>query len=448
MPEGEGAGTKTSRRRFIKWSGALAVLAVASAGLGVAAGKLALDSGRRATDTSTQTVTASETPTDLVTTTQIQTSTDEVRSTSILTQSLTRTDASTSTVTLTGTAAHVVTEASTLTQSQGETSNQVDPNAPFSVFWITDTQFLSETNPALFADMTTWIANNWVKYNGKLVIHTGDIIQTGNRQDEWENADKAMSVFLQNGIPYTWCAGNHDDLSGGDPATGWIGNKYAAACDPIFVSQQINSLGYTSWVGDYHDGMNTALSFTSNGLNFLVINLEWDAQPDVISWANGILDDPAYKNYHTILGAHAYINAFGFALDSSNYRDLTGFVDGVISMLDSHPNVFLTLNGHYATECGYNTPAPVNSRNQLMFDRQDCTDDPSVPSGRGVDSTATVPDTQRVGGSTVTILTFDTLNNKVGVRTFDVNTGSWRTDSYEQYSFTMFPTVTTTTTRG
>ena len=33
-------------------------------------------------------------------------------------------------------------------------------------------------------------------------------------------------------------------------------------------------------------------------------------------------------------------------------------------MMDAHSsNVFLTLNGHFATETGYNTPQPVNGRN-------------------------------------------------------------------------------------
>ena len=50
--------------------------------------------------------------------------------------------------------------------------------------------------------------------------------------------------------------------------------------------------------------------------------------------------------------------------------------------MDAHSsNVFLTLNGHYATDCGYSTSAPINNQNLLMFDRQDCTDNEGDPTG-------------------------------------------------------------------
>ena len=49
----------------------------------------------------------------------------------------------------------------------------------FSIFWITDTQFLSESNPALFKMLNNWIVDNWARFNGKMVIHTGDVVQNG-----------------------------------------------------------------------------------------------------------------------------------------------------------------------------------------------------------------------------------------------------------------------------
>jgi hypothetical protein len=312
---------------------------------------------------------------------------------------------------------------------------------PFSIFWITDTQFLSESNPALYRLMTEWIAENWTRFNGKMVIHTGDVVQNGSQQTEWENADAAMSVLLDNGIPYTWCAGNHDNVVEGDPTSGWNGKLWAPAFDPQSVTSRVNALQYTAWVSDYHEAMNTAVSFTANGLNFLIINIEWNAQPDVLTWVGSLLDNPAYSLHRVIIAPHAYIDAYG-SLDDARYgTTLNAFTNGLTKLMDAHSsNVFLTLNGHFATECGYNTPAPVNNRNELMFDRQDCTDDPSNPTERGIDMvTSTTKDADKVGGATVTILTFDT-RNKITANTFDVHTGTWRSDKYEQYSFTMLST--------
>src|SRR5208282_3444217 len=115
---------------------------------------------------------------------------------------------------------------------------------PFSIFWITDTQFLSESNPTLFQAQVNWIVDNWVPFNGKLVVHTGDIVEHGAVASEWDSANQVMPTLSQNGIPYTWCAGNHDDFVNGDPTSGWIGRKTAPAFDPAVVSRQVNALSY------------------------------------------------------------------------------------------------------------------------------------------------------------------------------------------------------------
>src|SRR5208282_2322969 len=67
--------------------------------------------------------------------------------------------------------------------------SQVAPDA-FSIFWITDTQFLSEKNPTLFGRQLDWIVDNWVPFNGKLVVHTGDIVEHGDVTSEWDSANQ------------------------------------------------------------------------------------------------------------------------------------------------------------------------------------------------------------------------------------------------------------------
>lgn len=422
-PEGVGA-KKLSRRRFLKWAGSLAVVGAVGLGLGFGAKgqdgqKVASDPTSTTTATETTTATATETETD------------------------TQTDTATTTVTQTATTTEVETVSAQAAANVNSPTTRVGtPPAAnsFSVFWITDTQFLSESNPALFKMMNKWIVDNWAAYNGKLVIHSGDLVQTGDVQQEWENAGDAMSIFLANGIPYTWCAGNHDDWVQDDETSGWAGNLWGTpALDPSNVKSFVNHVQYTRWVDDYHSGMNTALTFAANGLNFLVINLEWNANPNVVKWVEGILDNPAYANHNVIIAPHAYMDAYGSIDDARWGPMLSDFVSGLTPVMDAHPNVFLTLNGHFATDSGYNTSTPVNGRNQLMFDRQDCTDTTGDATGRGVDMTAsTTADGEKVGGATVTILNFDTANNKIHVSTYDVYTGVWRVEPANQYSIAMF----------
>jgi hypothetical protein len=312
---------------------------------------------------------------------------------------------------------------------------------PFSIFWITDTQFLSETNPDLFSKMTNWIVANWGAYNGKMVVHSGDIVQTGSVQAEWKNADAAMSILLKNGIPYTWCAGNHDDLVGDDPTSGWSGNQWTSAFNPSVVRRALGKLDHVHWADDYHGGMNTAAAFSADDLDFLIINIEWNADAGTtLKWVEGLLNHPRYAGHHVIIAPHAYIDETGSTDDEKWGPELSAFVKALTALMNRNSyRVFLTLNGHFATDSGYHTPHMADGRNELMFDRQDSTDDPDQPM-----ATVTTPDSSKVGGGTVTILTFNPERNLVSVKTYDVCTDKYRDDPQERFAFTMFPAATST----
>ena len=187
----------------------------------------------------------------------------------------------------------------------------------------------------------------------------------------------------------------------------------------------MNSLSYASWAGDYHDGMNTAVAFSAGGLNLLAVNLEWIAGPEVLKWVEGLLDDPKHAGYHVIVAPHAYVDPTGSLNDPKWVAQMASFLDGITPLLDGHSSsVFLTLNGHFATDCGYNSPSPVNGRNQLMFDRQDSLDTPTEPTGRGVDNAnLSSLDSDFVGGATLMVLTFDTVTNQISE---DVRHLLWR----------------------
>jgi hypothetical protein len=320
----------------------------------------------------------------------------------------------------------------------------------FSIFWITDTQFLSETNPALFRNVTNWIANNWRFYNGRMVVHTGDIVETGSNETQWHNANASMSVLLNHDIPYTWDAGNHDDFIGGDQDSGWNGSEYATAFNPSVVGREVNKVPDTFWAGDYHNGMDTAVGFSANNLNFLIVNIEWNGNPGtVLKWVGSLLNDPLCANYHVIIATHAYIDAVGSTYDPRWGPTLANFVTDLTSLMNNHSaNVFLTMNGHFGTDFGYHTPVPINGRNELMFNRQDCTDNANIDSNTYC--TVVANHKAAVGAATVVILTFNTGENQVSARTFDVYAGRYMTDPLDQYTIAMFPnqqssTASTTT---
>ena len=269
----------------------------------------------------------------------------------------------------------------------------------FSVIWITDTQYLSESRPTYYDSLCRWIANNAEKYKVKMVIHTGDIVEDEGNRTQWENANRSMSILLNAGIPYCWNAGNHDYNE-----TCWIGNQYYAFKPEVLATKPY-------WVGDKLDGQNTAVQFSVDDWNFLVINVEYEASDEVLDWANSLLDE--YPESHAIVGAHVYLNTTGGY--SGKGRDSPDWPTNFRNnMLDTHGNVFLTLSAHHYPTSG--SRAQVGGRHELMFNRQD-TDG-------------------QMGAASLRKMSFDLVQGKIDVQTYLLYANYFLEDSNNQFTLT------------
>lgn len=218
----------------------------------------------------------------------------------------------------------------------------------FSIIWVSDTQYLSESNPAYYDSLCNWIVDNNSTYNVKMVIHTGDLVNVPDDSTQWANANQSMSILLKDKIPYCWDAGNHDFYD----SNVWIGNQYAAFNPDIMQSKSY-------WVSDDYDGMSTAVHFNVAGWDCLIVNIAFHADDTVLAWANNLLD--TYPQSHAIIATHAYID------QRCNYDSWALHLKNTV--LDTHPNVFLTLNGHYHPTIGARTQS--GDRNELLFNQQD-----------------------------------------------------------------------------
>src|SRR4030067_2643223 len=164
-------------------------------------------------------------------------------------------------------------------------ANSESSNDTFSIVQITDTQYLTWMNPSLNYATTEWVVNNSMNYNLKMVIHTGDLVDTPDHASEWSVANEAMMTLYKNGIPYCSSAGNHDQLPPnetanlwvGDSNTDWWGSQYPAFNQTIMRRQPY-------WVSDIFNGKNTAVSFSYLNYNFLIINIEFLANSSVLDW--------------------------------------------------------------------------------------------------------------------------------------------------------------------
>jgi hypothetical protein len=263
----------------------------------------------------------------------------------------------------------------------------------FSLVWMTDTQHLSQTYPEYFDSACQWIVSNKDVYGVRLVIHTGDIVNTGTDLTQWQNANHSMGILLDNDVPYCWDAGNHDLMSGY-----WYGKSFTA-----FNVDVLRSKPY--WEADCLDGRNTAVSFSASGDSFLIVNIEYHANATVLQWLDGILN--AHADSHVVFATHAYLNE---TLGYGNDGWALGLKNGLLA---NHSNVFMTLNGHYHSSSTANRTI-VGNRLELYFDRQELEG--------------------QKGGASLRILTFNLSQGKLDVITYDTYAAKFLTDSDNQFT--------------
>ncbi len=103
----------------------------------------------------------------------------------------------------------------------------------FTLAVIPDTQFYSELYPAIFTAQTQWIADNKEAQNIVFATHLGDIIDDYESDAEWENAQTAMNIIRDAGIPYSLVPGNHDvNMDAADPTR--FDTYFSPACFSSF----------------------------------------------------------------------------------------------------------------------------------------------------------------------------------------------------------------------
>jgi hypothetical protein len=237
----------------------------------------------------------------------------------------------------------------------------------FSVIQITDTQYLSDSAPSLFNGLTSWIVNSSGALNLVMVVHTGDIVQVSNSTGNWNNANNAMMKLYNNKIPYCWNAGNHDQFNsshpagGGDPNGSWFGGNYPAFNLTIMRQQPY-------WAGDINDGKDTAVKFSYNNYNFMVINIEYDANQTVLNWMQTLLK--CNPNVNVIVATHSFLNGMGTYGWTANPTDVI-WTTNFEKLLNNYTNVFMTLNGHDVNDGGTAYNKRVGNREEILFNRQE-----------------------------------------------------------------------------
>lgn len=253
----------------------------------------------------------------------------------------------------------------------------------FSLAWITDTQYYTESWPDHYKEMNQWIIDNRDKYNIQYTIHTGDLIDEWDMDYQWQVADKAMKLFDDANMRYGVLAGNHD-VSAGD-------EEYDNYWKYFGESRYINKDYYG---GSYKNNLGHYDLLTVDGQDLIILYMSWDIYTEEIEWMNQVL--AKYSDRKAIICLHRYINQDGVI-------DYTGQMVQQ-QVVAKNPNVFAVLNGHYHGAA-------------ILVDGFDDNQDGVVD--RNVYQICTDYQSAQEGGSQyVKMLYFDLNNNKVYMNSY------------------------------
>ena len=211
---------------------------------------------------------------------------------------------------------------------------------------ITDTQYLTESYPEVYAAITSWIAANAPGRKIAFATHTGDVIQNWVEPEqtperalrEFERASRIQAILDEAGVPNSVLPGNHDNLRGGDASlfNAYFGpSRYA---------------GEEWYGGSLAPGDNSASfsTFEQAGARFLMLSLPYAFDDREIVWAQKVV--AAHPDHNVILSTHEHVTPDtleGPASRSSSSRWVSRGQELWDRLIAPNRNVVLVLSGHF-----------------------------------------------------------------------------------------------------
>jgi hypothetical protein len=280
------------------------------------------------------------------------------------------------------------------------------PNDDFTVVVLPDTQYYTVEARGLeehFYAQTEWIRAHRAEYNIVAVIHNGDITDHGNTYEyEWRVADAAMSDLevpeegLEDGLPYGVAVGNHDSTPNGTPGQTALFNKYFG------VERFAGRPYYGGHRGTTND--DNWFTFSAGGLDFVVVNPQYDTSPDaaVLAWARSIFE--MHPNAFGILNSH-YLIGSGATFGAQG--------QAIYQALKDVPNVQLMTCGHVSAEARRADTFEGHTIQTMLADYQ----------GRDLG-----------GGGYLRIWEFSPASGELTVRSYSPSLDKWETDENSEFT--------------
>ncbi len=202
----------------------------------------------------------------------------------------------------------------------------------FTLIVLPDTQGYVKFYPWILDTQTQWIVNNKEELNIQFVTQLGDLVDNYDNMTQWNNANRSMST-LDGKVAWATLPGNHDMHDGN------VSNYNAYFGYERFSKE--------SWYGGAYsigDNANSYQLFSAGGDDYLILQLQYNPDDDVLYWASNIID--AYPDRKVIVATHDYM----MGVVKANHRSEIG--ERIWhSLVKPHADqVFLVLCGHAGTE--------------------------------------------------------------------------------------------------
>lgn len=221
---------------------------------------------------------------------------------------------------------------------------------PFSIVWLPDTQQLSYHSPERLKLLGERIQDVLASENVVCVVHTGDIVDNGFKDWQWDNFDLALQAFSDS-VPFVPVAGNHD--------IGVNLGSYKAYVQRPFLDAFSDEQ-------KFEGGKMLCSVLEAGGERILLLGVGWGAgkTTEELAWIDDVMT--AYGDLPCILLTHGYLTSQKRILPSCRYLET--------NIAAKYPNVRLVLSGHsrdyYAMTSVYGEGDSERTVNALMLNKQ------------------------------------------------------------------------------
>jgi hypothetical protein len=198
---------------------------------------------------------------------------------------------------------------------------------------------------APFVSQVTWLADNIESQRIVFISHAGDLADRNNPA-HYKLADGLFGL-LHGRVPYAVVPGNHDVDDKGD----------TARFQQFFGAERFEAFPW--YGGSYKNNANSWQTFSSGGLDFVIVHLECNASDDALAWADKVLEQN--RERMAIIVTHMYLgpvegrNTLGDGEEAFGRMRWSKISGGNSpeqmweKSFSKHENVFLIVSGDQAT---------------------------------------------------------------------------------------------------